>query len=83
MPLHVSLGQLDPYREHADTQDHPRELQRDDVGDFFVASSPCVGVDEVGTIWTDDDAEYEGERSFTDIELVGGNMGVLALVSRY
>jgi hypothetical protein len=71
---HVRFRQFDAYGEYADGEDDSRELQRDRVRHSFgfgiwTAATPSARVEEVGSVWTDDDAEQEGPAGFSDVEL--------------
>ena len=65
MSFHVSLGQLDADGETLHDQDDAREFERDLVG-----IAPGEGVDEIGGMRTEDDADDRRDCCFANVEFL-------------
>jgi hypothetical protein len=73
--LHVCLGKLDTYGKDTDGQDDTGEFQRDGVdtievwvGISYARRAPGAGINDVGSVWTYNDAKEKSPDSFADVK---------------
>lgn len=56
------LGQLDSDGKDRESDHHSRDFQCDLVRDLVPFSTPRVRIEQVKTVWTDDDTDDSGNR---------------------
>lgn len=68
MFLHVCFWQFDTDRKDTNGNDDPCDFESDLFADVTGSSSPVFGIEEIGGIGSNDDANDRGNYGLTDVE---------------